>query len=191
MEEGLLRGSGRVAGSCAVRSRPKSGVCSIRSCAFGFARVPGRALAHRSRRWVRGSCRCVGVPQCLEWPAGFAAFTPSAPTRVLGSTFQLRSFLLPETLHSVNRLRPRRGVGSERGLGSSRTLARSANPAWSRATPRKLWPKANAQPGAQPQDGVARRRVSFGRRPTRSQERNPMNGAVRRRVSFGRRPTRG
>jgi hypothetical protein len=46
-------------------------VCSIRPCAFGFARVPGRALAHRTRRGVRGSCRCVGAPQGLGWLAGF------------------------------------------------------------------------------------------------------------------------
>ena len=39
--------------------------------------------------------------------------------------------------------------------------ARSAIPKWDCATPQKLWPKANAQPGA-------RRRRSFGRRPTRS-----------------------
>ncbi len=71
VEEGLFGGSGRVAGRCAVRSQPNSGVCSIRPCAFGFARVPLRAFAHRSRRGVRGSCRCVGGPQGFRWLAGF------------------------------------------------------------------------------------------------------------------------
>ena len=71
VEESLLGGSGRVAGSRAVSSRPKNRACSLRSCAFGFAGVPGRALAHRSRRCVRGSCRCVGAPQGLGRIAGF------------------------------------------------------------------------------------------------------------------------
>jgi hypothetical protein len=39
--------------------------------------------------------------------------------------------------------------------------------------------------------GVARRHRSFGRRPTRSWERDPIYGVMRRRKSFGRRPTRG
>jgi hypothetical protein len=43
-------------------------------------------------------------------------------------------------------------------LAEGQRAARSATPEWGRATPQKLWPKANAQLGAQPQNGIARRR---------------------------------
>ena len=55
---------------------------------------------------------------------------------------------------------------SRRPLRTELALPRSADP--DRATTRKLWPKANAQLGARSQHGIARRRVSFGQRPTRS-----------------------
>ena len=35
-------------------------------------------------------------------------------------------------------------------------------------SPQELWPKASAQLGARPLNGIARRRKSFGRRPMRS-----------------------
>jgi hypothetical protein len=47
-----------------------------------------------------------------------------------------------------------------KALAEGQRAARSAIPEWDRATPQKLWPKANAQLGARSQNGGARRRKS-------------------------------
>jgi len=47
---------------------------------------------------------------------------------------------------------------SNQRANDSAGAAGSTAPVWGRATPQKLWPKANAQLGARPQYGVARRR---------------------------------
>ncbi len=45
-----------------------------------------------------------------------------------------------------------------KALAEGQRAAGSATPEWGRATTQKLWPKANAQLGARPQNGVVRRR---------------------------------
>jgi hypothetical protein len=40
-----------------------------------------------------------------------------------------------------------------KALAEGQRAARSAIPEWDRVTPQKLWPKANAQLGAQSQNG--------------------------------------
>jgi hypothetical protein len=101
VEEGLLRGTWRVAGSRAVNTGPKSGVCSIRSCAFGFARVPGRALAHRTRRGVRGSCRCVFAPRGLRRLSVFPRSRRACQRAYSGAPSSRACFSLPKTLRGA------------------------------------------------------------------------------------------
>jgi len=60
-------------------------------------------------------------------------------------------------------------------LAEGQRAARSATPEWGRATPQKLWPKANAQLGARPQNGVVRRRK-------RIQRIRPLAGAIEERA---------
>ena len=63
-----------------------------------------------------------------------AGRTQQVPERILGITFLLMgvSYLLFV------------------GFGLAQLATRSVIPEWDRATPQKLWPKANAQPGAWP-----------------------------------------